>query len=326
MITKQFSLGKIPENLPGCFPFSNTISFLDIESTGYARKNASLAYAGCLFPKNGCWIAALWITETKKEETALLSALFAKLSSCTALVTFGGTSFDLPFLKKKASALGLSFPLSDLSHLDLYQAIRPFQKFFGLEHMDQKSLEHLLGLVRSPEDNDLTMLPKLLPLLSFLDLKNGSFQEVLGHPVADPKAFQYQLSITLPFSLPFPISHMYEHFYLKGEGNQVQLLVYGFSGTLKYFFQDYKNYYYLPAEDQAIHKSVAAYMDKKNRVPAKASTCYIKKSGNFLPSPAVGTYFLSEWKASDAWLLYTPDWEANPENLQSYARFLLSFL
>lgn len=119
---------------------------------------------------------------------------------------------------------------------------------------------------------------------------------------------------------------MYEHFYLKGEGNQVQLLVYGFSGTLKYFFQDYKNYYYLPAEDQAIHKSVAAYMDKKNRWPAKASTCYIKKSGNFLPSPAVGTYFLSEWKASDAWLLYTPDWEANPENLQSYARFLLSFL
>ena len=62
MITKQFSLGKIPKNLPGCFPFSNTISFLDIESTGYARKNASLAYAGCLFPENGCWIAALWIT------------------------------------------------------------------------------------------------------------------------------------------------------------------------------------------------------------------------------------------------------------------------
>ena len=30
---------------------------------------------------------------------------------------------------------------------------------------------------------------------------------------------------------------------------------------MKYFFKDYKNYYYLPMEHMAIHKSMAAYVD-----------------------------------------------------------------
>ena len=56
-----------------------------------------------------------------------------------------------------------------------------------------------------------------------------------------------------------------------------------FQGELLYFFPDYKNYYYLPLEDQAVHKSVASYVDKKYRRPATAATCYIRKKGVFLP-------------------------------------------
>ncbi|MDE7298663.1 MAG: ribonuclease H-like domain-containing protein [Lachnospiraceae bacterium] len=54
-------------------------------------------------------------------------------------------------------------------------------------------------------------------------------------------------------------------------------------GTLKYFFDDYKNYYYLPLEDRAIHKSVAEFVDKAYRKKATQKTCYQKKSGCFLP-------------------------------------------
>ena len=35
--------------------------------------------------------------------------------------------------------------------------------------------------------------------------------------------------------------------------------------SLKYFYTDYKNYYYLPKEDMAIHKSVAAYVDRDHK-------------------------------------------------------------
>ena len=54
-------------------------------------------------------------------------------------------------------------------------------------------------------------------------------------------------------------------------------------GTLKYFYSNYKDYYYLPEEDQAVHKSVGAYVDKAHRRQARAFDCYQKKDGIFLP-------------------------------------------
>lgn len=56
-----------------------------------------------------------------------------------------------------------------------------------------------------------------------------------------------------------------------------------YHGTLKFFFPDYKNYYYLPVEDTAIHKSVSAFVDHAYRKKATAATCYTKKEGTFLP-------------------------------------------
>ena len=45
-------------------------------------------------------------------------------------------------------------------------------------------------------------------------------------------------------------------------------------GTLKYYYPDYKNYYYLPLEDEAVHKSVGVYVDrpagKKPKPPTAA--------------------------------------------------------
>lgn len=56
-------------------------------------------------------------------------------------------------------------------------------------------------------------------------------------------------------------------------------------GEKKYFYDNYKDYYYLPGEDQAIHKSVAAFVEKEYREKAKKETCYIKKTASFLPLP-----------------------------------------
>ena len=54
-------------------------------------------------------------------------------------------------------------------------------------------------------------------------------------------------------------------------------------GVLKHFFENYKDYYYLPLEDTAVHKSVAEYVEKDYRKKATKDTCYIKKDGVFLP-------------------------------------------
>ena len=54
--------------------------------------------------------------------------------------------------------------------------------------------------------------------------------------------------------------------------------------TLKFFLTPYKEYFYLPQEDTAIHKSVAQFVDSSFRRKATAATCYTKKEGSFLPS------------------------------------------
>lgn len=56
-----------------------------------------------------------------------------------------------------------------------------------------------------------------------------------------------------------------------------------FKGTLKFFYPNYKDYFYLPLEDTAIHKSVASFVDKDHKKKATADTCYTKKDGVFLP-------------------------------------------
>ena len=54
--------------------------------------------------------------------------------------------------------------------------------------------------------------------------------------------------------------------------------------TLKYFYDNYKDYFYLPKEDTAIHKSVATYVDKDFRQKAKTAfvgfepTVFFKKN------------------------------------------------
>lgn len=67
------------------------------------------------------------------------------------------------------------------------------------------------------------------------------------------------------------------------DGQKMQITIPVVQGTLKYFYPDYKNYFYLPEEDRAIHKSVGCYVDSQFREKAKPATCYIRKNGLFLP-------------------------------------------
>ncbi len=69
---------------------------------------------------------------------------------------------------------------------------------------------------------------------------------------------------------------------LEKEEGLLKLPVY--QGSLKYFIPDYNNYYYLPLEDTAIHKSIAEFVDRKHRQKATAATCYTKREGHFIPS------------------------------------------
>lgn len=104
----------------------------------------------------------------------------------------------------------------------------------------------------------------------------------------------FQTSAVIPFPLsrdgelnrdqPAP-SQGHIRFSVRFDRNRILFHIPVWEGTLCHFFSNYKDYYYLPAEDTAIHKSVGTYVEARFREPAKASNCQIKQDGTFIPLP-----------------------------------------
>lgn len=84
-------------------------------------------------------------------------------------------------------------------------------------------------------------------------------------------------------TLPKPMNLRGDFWALHAEGSAVELYVQLFEGERKLFFADFEHYYYLPAEDQVIHQSLAEFVDRSARKKACARNCYQRVSGCFLP-------------------------------------------
>jgi len=90
------------------------------------------------------------------------------------------------------------------------------------------------------------------------------------------------MKLVLPISLPGQLSGNEEGMFFKVLGNEATLKVPLYETELKYFYSNYKEYYYLPKEDMAVHKSLAEFVDKNYREKAKPENCYTKKEGQYL--------------------------------------------
>lgn len=90
------------------------------------------------------------------------------------------------------------------------------------------------------------------------------------------------MKISLPDYLPSSIGGSIDGCFFKAEGDTATLRIPLLEKELKYFYENYKDYYYLPAEDQALHKSVAQFVDRSHREQAKAENCYTRKPGQYL--------------------------------------------
>ena len=89
-----------------------------------------------------------------------------------------------------------------------------------------------------------------------------------------------------PVELPVSVLLKDEYYVLRAEHSTLKLRLPVITGILKYFYPNYKDYYYLPYEDTAMHKSIAAYVDSECRIKATKETCYTKKHGTFIMIPS----------------------------------------
>lgn len=310
------------------FHKNEKLLFFDIETTGFAARNTTLYLIGVLWYENNQIKIRQWFNEDGKSEADLLSAFDAFCENFTHLVHFNGLGFDLPYLRQKADLQDIPFSVDkSLIQIDLFKEIRPYKKIFFLDSMKQVSIENYLGIHREDTYTGKELINIYQRYVACPDSEKQQIlllhnhDDLLGMPqisyILNYKAFFEQIDITsveseadntqLKFSftyavcarLPKRLALSANGIYLNALEQKAVLCIPIVHATLMHYFEDYKNYYYLPQEDMAIHKSVAAYVAAENREKATKSTCYIKKTDAFIPCFSIEEYDTFKYSVTD---------------------------
>lgn len=359
-ITKPSS-HKLPDFLKKHFDLSKLL-FFDIETTGFSPKTSSLYLIGCLYFENDVPMIRQWFAETTQEESCLLFEFFDFMKNYDYLIHYNGTGFDIPYLMHKCTHYNLPYSFEKIESIDLYKILFPVKSMLKLENLKQKTVESYLDIQRddlynggelisvyqsfltSPSKealellllhnhDDMNGLLQLSPMLAFRDF-NIEHITWDTYEISDYTSYhgtegkEIILFFTLSSPLPKRISFAKQDFYLNIDKDRCRLRIKAYTGELKYFYSDYKNYYYLPAEDTAIHKSVAFYVDKDFRTRAKAANCYSRKTGIFLPQfeEIISPYFKIDYFDK---ILYFEACQSNlsdSSKMLSYIQHMLKYM
>ena len=348
-INKVFPEKTIPEK-------TDSFLFFDIETTGFSKDNTILYLIGCgYFIENGFQFIQWFNDDGTSEEEILLAFHDILKQKDWQLVTFNGNSFDIPYLKRHYELNELPCDIESFPSLDFYQFLKPFQSLFQMAHGKQKDWEHFLELYREDiydggqliavykeylmnkeeallhnlllhNEEDLLGMKYLLPLFSYRMLLSKSLSLIKvspGESLFEKGTGSIAMSCKLPLALPKPLNFSTSIGSISTDKNDSSILIISLpyiEETLKHFFKDYRNYYYLPEEDRAVHKSVGCYVERKYRRAAKASTCYIKKAGIFLPIPKTQKHYgiqIERYPYQDSFPLYKREFKSP----RSFAEF-----
>lgn len=342
---------------------SSDLLFFDIETTGLSPKTSRVFLIGFIHQTDEDSLPRLiqFFSESDEdsEEKAVLEAFLSYVKSAKYLIHFNGSSFDVPFLTQRCKAHGLEHPFSSILQIDLYRRLMNFPAFFRqMENHRQKSFESVVQYPRKDALSGKEMIklyhnylkngnPELLKLLllhNFDDMKGmisilplGALEQLLLDDYqfcSAEEISEYNIdgilerkllfSFTLKQPVPARLSASSSFCYITVLNNTLKIKMPLYEGTLKYFYQDYKNYYYLPYEDEAVHKSVGIYLEQARRQKAKASNCYKKISGTFLPAPGCPLVAIlkEEYLSKEQYTLW-PFEDNSPTAFQSYIHEIL---
>lgn len=159
----------------------------------------------------------------------------------------------------------------------------------GLPSIEKSNSGTLRQLLLLHNTEDILNLPQILPMLSYVKLFEGNIVLTKWEFTEQSVNFYFNIMNRLPAYLTLESNYeVMGNLYsitLNARENEGCISITYYHGTLKFYLDNYKDYYYLPLEDTAVHKSVGEYVEKEYRQNAKPDTCYLKKTGYFLPQP-----------------------------------------
>jgi hypothetical protein len=174
---------------------------------------------------------------------------------------------------------------------------------------------------------------EILPILSYYDMFSGNVKarKVQANSYKDYNGNRYKellITITLSSPLPKPVSASAQDCYFHGEGSEATIKVPIYEEELKYFYSNYQDYYYLPAEDIALHKSVATFVEKGHRIQASAANCYTRKMSAYLPQWNIlfEPFYKRDYKSRELFFELTDEMKRDRTAFTAYANHILAMI
>lgn len=224
---------------------------------------------------------------------------------------------------------------------DIYtggELIPVYQSYLGKKHLENlkkrrnpetkliapSESDKLLQQLLLHNEEDIIGLFYISPILSYVDLFEKTFRILQAGVNQDLLSIDFEISSNLPVR----IAYSNDLIALTAYENTATLTIHIYEGELKHFYENYKDYYYLPAEDYAIHKSLAQFVDKDYREKAKPANCYLKKEGIFAPQyePVITPFFKMSLQDKLSFAEVHTDFLLQEENLELYVKHILSHI
>lgn len=354
------------ENITLSYPLKSIapledILFIDIETTGFTAKTSNLYLIGCLY-YDGAFKTKQFFAEQFSDEKELIEEFFNFAKDFKTLIHFNGNNFDLPFILGKCKEHSLDYNFDSFEGIDIYKRIAPYKVFLKLENCKQKTIESFLGIHREDkftggdligiykdyvtthdEDSkkflllhnfeDVKGMLEILPALSYVDLftKDLTVTKVSASYYEDESGATHSeitMTIDLPTELKVPVSFLYDRCYFSGASKQGMLRVPLYEEEMKYFYANYREYYYLPDEDIALHKSVAAFVDRDHREQAKANNCYTRKFAKYLPEwdAMIEPFFKRDYDSKELFFELTDERRTDRNLFNGYSSHVLNHM
>lgn len=334
----------------------------DIETTGFSPTTTVCYMIGCLYKKDDHIILKQWFAEDKSEEVLIIKEFLKLLSKKNCLIHYNGEGFDIPYIKNKCQHYGLDYDFNSITSIDLYKTASKLKNILKLTNLKQKTLEQFFDIKRqdfysgydlitlynnylleSDEElyeymmlhnrEDLLGMLSISNIYSYLSLFDNNY-EIVNIKVENYKDIEFFnkkeviIELSLNLTVPKRISYGYGPYYITVCNNTAKIRVKLHTDELKFFYPNYKDYYYLPNEDTSIHKSVAFYVDKDYRTRAKAANCYSKKTGQFLPQEkeVIKPYFKIDYHDKTTYFELLPMFIEEPFLIGDYIAHVLDVL
>lgn len=328
------------------------VLLLNVETTGLRPSSSFVCMISAVYRKGDVLFSHTWLAGSRRDEEMLFKEIQKLASSFPVICTFGGNAFAFRFLRERLSIYSDASLFENSKLIDLQKTFRPLLRILPIDHLKKEDIEHFLGFHRhgvktgkelisvyqiwerdKSEDardsmllharEDVCFLCEACKLNVYLDFLQTNWKEI--HFKETPDGILFHISLYSPVPAEAAWTNQYADFSLSGQSAQV--LAIPFSGQLRYFLPgSCSDYYYLPAEDTAIHRSVAQFVDRKERVRATPETCYVNREGIFLPVPASlqGPLFHTSYRSVPAFTQFEKEkWQQDSSLAGKYLAAIL---